>query len=237
MISKIGHGGGRDSGDDAPAAERTPSGAALSSATVLGKGRTARSQRRSRPRSRMHVCAPVGGSNPLTQFDVPGPEPEKRTPSSGTTDVASTVSAIEVLKGSRSADVCPASTPSSHSTPQSCPFALMCFRLAETSEHHTLGGKDAWGKKQRREFRHDRHDRLSGSERESGFLSAPWKFFKFGASTKGSTDAADTSGTRLLPVKKVPPMRLLLCVRANQEMADLCSEDHDLATELISGVL
>ena len=83
-----------------------------------------------------------------------------------------------------------------------------------------MGGKDEWGKKKRSELRHDRYDRLSESDKEAGFLSAPWKFFKLGASTKGDTDGADASGARLLPVKKMLPMRLLPCVQTNQEMAN-----------------
>ena len=137
-------------------------------------------------------------------MNAAGLEPGKRTPASGTSDDASVTSAFEVLKGFLLCR-CFAQRQclfSVHSAPQSCPFALMCFPPAETSEHQTLGGKDEWGKKKRSELRLDRYDRLIELDKEAGFFSAPWKFFKLGVSTKGDTDGADASGARLLPVKK-----------------------------------
>jgi hypothetical protein len=89
------------------------------------------------------------------------------------------------------------------------------FSPAETSEHHTLGGKELWGKKKRREYMHDRYDKLSESDKDAGFLSAPWKFMRFGSGTRGDTDGADTSSTKWLPVNTV------LCKWANEELKDL----------------
>jgi hypothetical protein len=150
-----------------------------------------------------------GDGSPLKQSDAAGKDAVKktpssgdavkRTPSSGTAEISS-ISAFEVLKGLLWCPSLPRVSTFVSLFAQVTPACPPVISSAETSEHHTLGGQDLWGKKKRREYM---HDKLSESDKEAGFLSAPWKFMKFGSVSRGDTDGADTSGTKWLPVNTV----------------------------------
>lgn len=68
------------------------------------------------------------------------------------------------------------------------------FFPSETSDHHTLGGKDEWGKKKRNSMKYSGAT-MNSPRSEGGFMSAPWRYMK-----KGNDDDDGATSNMKLPL-------------------------------------